>query len=91
MSLFSELVPHVGTVPSAHGMGAPVGGSILWRPKVTCGGHAAPTHQYHLHSGVGMVSAELQEARQLPVDGAKQHSQLSGWMFDGCLYIDTSP
>ena len=30
-----------------------------------------------------MVSAELQEACQLPVDGAKQHSQLLGWMFDG--------
>ena len=49
----------------------------------SCGGHAAPTHQYHLHSGVGMASAELREACQLPVDGAKQHSQLLGWMFDG--------
>ena len=49
----------------------------------SCGGHAAPTHQYHVHSGVGMVTSELREACQLPKDSSGQHSRLVGWMFDG--------
>ncbi len=49
----------------------------------SCGGHAAPTHHYHIHSGVGMVTEESRVACQLPTDTAKEHSQLLGWMFDG--------
>ena len=49
----------------------------------TCGGHAAPTHQYHLHSGVGMTTNQLRESCELPTDVAGQHSSLLGWMFDG--------
>ena len=48
-----------------------------------CGGHAAPTHQYHIHSGVGMNTSEERKACNLPVDIDGQHSQQLGWMFDG--------
>ena len=49
----------------------------------SCGGHAAPTHQYHIHSGVGMTSNELRMKCSLPIDVEKEHSSLVGWMFDG--------
>ena len=49
----------------------------------TCGGHAAPTGSYHVHSGTGINSTEQREACQLPVDVEGEHSQLLGWMFDG--------
>lgn len=48
-----------------------------------CGGHAAPTHQYHIHSGVGLVTAEQRKTCELPVDTAQEHSRMLGWMFDG--------
>lgn len=48
-----------------------------------CGGHAAPTHQYHIHSGVGLNTSSGREQCQLPVDKPGQHSELLGWMFDG--------
>ena len=48
-----------------------------------CGGHPAPTHQYHVHSGIGMVTSELRETCGLPVDTANSHSELLGYMFDG--------
>lgn len=48
-----------------------------------CGGHAAPTNQYHIHSGVGMNSSSQREACQLPMDTPGQHSVLLGWLFDG--------
>ena len=48
-----------------------------------CGGHAAPTGSYHIHSGVGINSTEQREACRLPADNEGEHSQLLGWMFDG--------
>ena len=48
-----------------------------------CGGHAAPTGGYHVHSGIGFVTAKQRGACRLPVDVEGQHSQLLGWMFDG--------
>lgn len=48
-----------------------------------CGGHPAPTHQYHVHSGVGMTTNELRQSCKLPIDEPKSHSELLGWMFDG--------
>jgi hypothetical protein len=49
----------------------------------TCGGHADPHHNYHVHSGVGAVTSEQRQACQLPVDTAGEHSKQLGWMFDG--------
>lgn len=49
----------------------------------TCGGHAAPTHQYHVHSGVGMKNNSDRDACKLSQDKAGQHSALLGWLFDG--------
>lgn len=49
----------------------------------TCGGHATPTHQYHVHSGIGMMTNKLRESCTLPTDVPAQHSSLLGWMFDG--------
>ena len=49
----------------------------------TCGGHAAPTHQYHVYSGVGMTTDELRQKCELPRDTTGEHSELLGWMFDG--------
>ena len=49
----------------------------------SCGGHAAPSHQYHIHSGVGMVTSEGRRKCQLPVDVVGEHSELLGWLFDG--------
>ncbi len=48
-----------------------------------CGGHPAPTHQYHVHSGIGMETSDLRKTCGLPVDEPKTHSELLGWMFDG--------
>ena len=48
-----------------------------------CGGHAAPTNQYHIHSGIGIVTASDRTACQLPADVPNEHSSLLGWMFDG--------
>lgn len=48
-----------------------------------CGGHAAPTHQYHIHSGVGFNSSADREVCQLPQDSPGKHSELLGWIFDG--------
>jgi hypothetical protein len=48
-----------------------------------CGGHAAPTNQYHIHSGIGFDTNAGREACQLPLDTPGKHSELLGWMFDG--------
>lgn len=48
-----------------------------------CGGHPAPTHQYHVHSGIGMTTNYKREMCQLPQDVAGEHSKLLGWLFDG--------
>ena len=48
-----------------------------------CGGHAAPTGGYHIHSGIEFVTAKQRKACKLPVDVEGEHSQLLGWMFDG--------
>ena len=42
-----------------------------------------PTHQYHIHSGIGMDSSEKREACELNVDVAGEHSKILGWLFDG--------
>lgn len=48
-----------------------------------CGGHAAPTDQYHIHSGVGLNTSAQRVECKMPTDTAGQHSALLGWMFDG--------
>ena len=48
-----------------------------------CGGHAAPTNQYHIHSGIGFNSSAGRLACQLPQDQPGKHSRLLGWIFDG--------
>jgi hypothetical protein len=48
-----------------------------------CGGHAAPTHDYHIHSSVGINSSTSQVQCKVSPDVAGQHSPLFGWMFDG--------
>lgn len=48
-----------------------------------CGGHPAPTNQYHIHSGVGFNSSAGRETCQLPQDKPGEHSELLGWIFDG--------
>lgn len=48
-----------------------------------CGGHAAPTNQYHVHSGIGLVTDTQREDCDLPVDVEGRHSKLLGWMLDG--------
>ena len=67
------------------------GGPSMWVDAVEseghtvdfCGGHAAPTHQYHIHSGIGMVSNDQRAACELSIDVKGEHSELLGWMFDG--------
>lgn len=49
----------------------------------SCGGHASPTNQYHIHSGLGINSSIGRDACRLPTDTDGQHSELLGWMFDG--------
>ena len=48
-----------------------------------CGGHASPTNDYHIHSSIGITTAEQRETCGLPVDVPGEHSQLLGWMADG--------
>ena len=48
-----------------------------------CGGHASPTNEYHIHSGLGINSTAERDACALPTDTENQHSELLGWMFDG--------
>lgn len=48
-----------------------------------CGGHPAPTGQYHVHSEIGFNTSEGRGACKLPKDTVGQHSELLGWMFDG--------
>ena len=48
-----------------------------------CGGHPAPTNQYHIHSGIRFNSSAGRETCQLPQDTPGEHSQLLGWIFDG--------
>ena len=48
-----------------------------------CGGHAAPTHQYHIHSGVGLNSSTDRANCELPQDKPGEHSELLGWLLDG--------
>ena len=48
-----------------------------------CGGHAAPTNQYHIHSGIGFNTSDDRVTCRLPQDMPNSHSQLLGWMFDG--------
>ena len=48
-----------------------------------CGGHAAPSNVYHVHSSLGINTTEGRMACRLPVDTPGEHSQLLGWMFDG--------
>ena len=48
-----------------------------------CGGHPAPTNQYHVHSGTKITTSSARQTCQLPVDTPGKHSELLGWMFDG--------
>ena len=48
-----------------------------------CGGHPAPTHQYHIHSGVGLTTDQGRNSCRLSVDKAGQHSALLGYLLDG--------
>ncbi len=48
-----------------------------------CGGHAAPTNQYHIHSEIGFNTSSGRQACRLSQDEPNQHSKLLGWMFDG--------
>ena len=48
-----------------------------------CGGHPAPTLQYHIHSGVGITTNSGRQACGLAVDTPGEHSALLGWLFDG--------
>lgn len=48
-----------------------------------CGGHPAPTHQYHIHSEIGFNTSSGRLACKLPQDESNSHSKLLGWMFDG--------
>lgn len=48
-----------------------------------CGGHASPTNEYHIHSGLGINTTSDRQACGLPTDTPGEHSVLLGWMFDG--------
>ena len=48
-----------------------------------CGGHPAPTNQYHIHSGIGIMTNDGRTKCGLATDIAGQHSPLLGWLFDG--------
>lgn len=48
-----------------------------------CGGHAAPTNDYHIHSGVGINTTSMQQKCVVSLDIPGQHSALLGWIFDG--------
>ena len=48
-----------------------------------CGGHAAPTGNYHVHSAIGISTSAEREACELPADVEGEHSQRLGWMYDG--------
>ena len=48
-----------------------------------CGGHPAPTNQYHVHSNTGFNSSSGRSGCTLPTDVPGQHSPLLGWLFDG--------
>ena len=48
-----------------------------------CGGHAAPTGHYHIHSGLYLHGDSNRTACSLPVDSCGEHSELLGWAFDG--------
>ena len=48
-----------------------------------CGGHAAPTNDYHIHSDVGLNTSSERQECVMPADIPGQHSQLLGWIFDG--------
>lgn len=48
-----------------------------------CGGHAAPTNDYHIHSSIGINTTEGQTKCVVPTDTPGQHSPLIGWIFDG--------
>lgn len=49
----------------------------------SCGGHAAPTGHYHMHSGLSLDVASQRQACGLPLDTSGDHSVRLGWMFDG--------
>ena len=49
----------------------------------SCGGHAAPTGDYHVHSGIGFDTNIERANCELPEDVSGEHSELLGWMFDG--------
>ena len=48
-----------------------------------CGGHPAPTGQYHVHSEIGFNTSSGRQNCRLPQDVPGEHSKLLGWMFDG--------
>ena len=48
-----------------------------------CGGHAAPSGHYHIHSGLKIHGAINRTTCSLPVDSNGEHSKLLGWAFDG--------
>lgn len=49
----------------------------------SCGGHADPTGNYHIHSGIGLDTNVERANCGLPQDTPGRHSKLLGWMFDG--------
>lgn len=49
----------------------------------SCGGHASPMNDYHVHSGLGIANATGRQACRLPLDVQGEHSVLLGWLFDG--------
>ena len=49
----------------------------------TCGGHASPMGDYHIHSAENLHNASSRMACSLPADVEGEHSQLLGWAFDG--------
>lgn len=48
-----------------------------------CDGHASPMGQYHIHSGVALMTDSQRTACGLPLDTPGEHSVRLGWMFDG--------
>ncbi len=48
-----------------------------------CGGHAAPSLHYHIHSGIGLTDNNGRKACNFSEDKPGQHSELLGWLFDG--------
>lgn len=49
----------------------------------TCGGHAAPSLHYHIHSGIGLTNNNGRKACNFTEDTPDHHSALLGWLFDG--------